>query len=459
MKLFVINASPKAKQSITLQHIRYFEKSHPEHEFEIIHIGKKISAYEQQPDLIHEVSKKIRQSDALIWCFPVYYALVPYQLKRFIELLFKHYGRDAFKGTYATGFTTSINFFDHTAHNYVQGISEDLGFSYIDSFSAHMNDFFDTGQRKKMDTFFSWFTRIISQKLAVPKKYNYQPRWPISYNPDFSRIKENVPLASKTLVLTDEQDGDQNLAGMTQMFAHISGQTIITKNIRDVEMKNGCLGCCTCGYDNTCVQNDGYTRFYNEHLKSADTIIIAGSIKDHYLSAIWKKFFDRSFFNGHVPVLKGKRLGFIISGPLTQLQNLRETLEALSQGWHMKSIDIVTDEYASSDEITRQITAFAQKLQIAEQTGLEFGPRFYQVGGGKIFRDFIFNMTGVFQADHQYYKKMGMYDTFPQRQIRNRMQDAVFSLFMSAKPVRKKIHQRFISSMVAPYKKVMARKE
>lgn len=458
MKLIVINASPKEENSITLQHIRYFQQEHPEHSFEIIHIGKKTAVFEKKPDLVCEIAGKIKQADALIWCFPVYYALVPSQQKRFIELLFEHCGRDFFKGTYTTSFTTSINFFDHTAHNYMQGVCEDLGFMYVDSFSAHMDDFFAAGERKKMNNFFSWFTTVVSQNLAVPKKYNYQPRQNISYKPDFGLATDTVLLKSKTVVLTDEQDSDQNLNRMTQMFDHVTGGTVTIKNIHDIDIKHGCLGCCTCGYDNTCIQKDGYGRFYNDTLKSADTIIIAGSIKDHYLSARWKKFFDRSFFNGHVPVLKGKRLGFIISGPLTRLQNLRETLEALSQGWHMKSIDIVTDEYASSNDITGQITAFAHKLAIAEQTGLDFGAKFYQVGGGKIFRDFIYNMTAVFRADHIFYKKIGMYHTFPQRQLKKRYQNALFSLFVAIKPVRKKIHHKFIPGMVAPYIKVLKKR-
>ena len=40
MKISVINGSPKAKQSITLQHIHYFVKENPGHEFEIINVAK-----------------------------------------------------------------------------------------------------------------------------------------------------------------------------------------------------------------------------------------------------------------------------------------------------------------------------------------------------------------------------------------------------------------------------------
>jgi multimeric flavodoxin WrbA len=225
--------------------------------------------------------------------------------------------------------------------------------------------------------------------------------------------------------------------------------------IKNKLMKKGCLGCCTCGYDNTCIQRDDFSQFFNSHLKTADIIIIAGTIRDHYLSSTWKKFFDRSFFNGHAPVLMDKRLGFIISGPLSQIQNLREILEVFGDNWHMKSAGLVTDEHRTSEEITTHIRAFASELKLTDEQNLEFGDRFYRVGGQKIFRDFIFNTSAVFRADHLFYKKMGVYQDFPQRKIKKRISNAIFSIFVAIKPMRKKIHQKFIQGMVAPYKKVL----
>ncbi len=326
MKFIVINASPKTKHSITLQHLLYIEKQHPEHQFEYIHIANKIPVYEKKEALFNSVIQKINESDAIIWSFPVYYALVPSQLKRFIELIFERCPNTPFKGKYTTSFTTSINFFDHTAHNYMQGVCESLGFNYVDSYSAHMNDFFKSEEREKMKNFFKWFTEFIDRRIPTQKKYNILNPDLVSYQPDIEAIPAiTEPIStSKVLLLTDERSGDTNLTNMTQVLTHLLGMTVEKKNIYQINLKNGCLGCCTCGYDNVCVQKDGFTQFFNENVKTADVIIIAGSIKDHYLSAQWKKFFDRSFFNGHAPVLKGKRIGFVISGNLSQLQNLRE---------------------------------------------------------------------------------------------------------------------------------------
>ena len=89
-------------------------------------------------------------------------------------------------------------------------------------------------------------------------------------------------------------------------------------NLHDLNMKGGCLGCCQCGYDNTCIYNDGYVDFFKSKLVPADIIIMAGSVPDRYLSSTWKQFFDRSFFNGHTPSLKGKQIGFVMQVPSTR---------------------------------------------------------------------------------------------------------------------------------------------
>ncbi|MDA8134926.1 MAG: NAD(P)H-dependent oxidoreductase [Desulfobacteraceae bacterium] len=456
MNITVINGSPKTHQSITLQHIHLLEKENPDHRFEIIHIGNKIQALEKNPILLDEIVQKMQASDAVIFAFPVYYALVPSQLKRFFELLGERCEPGLFKGRYATSFSTSIRFFDHTAHNYVQAVCEDLEFSYVNGYSAHMDDFFHETERRKMLRFFNWFSEILTLKLLVQKKYF--PRTPglVVYDPDIPQDRTQGPSAhppSQVLVLTDETGADTNLNHMTRMFAAFCADRVTVKNIHGIDLKNGCLGCCTCGYDNTCVQKDGFGQFYDENLKPADVIIIAGSIRDHYLSSQWKKFLDRSFFNGHVPVLQGKRLGFIVSGPLSQTQNLRETLEAISETWHMKSFGMVTDEHGGRDEITARIRDFARILELAAEKDLDMGPRFYRVAGGKVFRDFIYLTSAVFRADHLFYKKTGFYKDFPQKQIKKRIFNALFYFSMSMAPVRKKIYEKFIQGMVAPYKK------
>ena len=454
MKISVINGSPKAKHSITLQHIHFLMKEIPDHEIEIINVANRIAKIDRDEALFDDIIEKMVQADAVIWSFPVYYALIPSQLKRFIELIYERCDPDIFKGKYTTSFTTSINFFDHTSHNYMQGVCEELGFLYVKSYSAHMNDFFHADKRDTMVTFYQWFIQMVEQKVAVNRKYDSHQGHAIVYEPGLVETKETT-VNQKILLLTDAKNEDANLANMVEVFKKTSAMQVDIKNIHDINMKNGCIGCCTCGYDNTCVQKDDYQQFYNDNLKKADIIIFAGTIRDHYLSATWKKFMDRSFFNGHVPVLMGKRIGFIISGPLSQRQNLREVLESHADSWHMKTCGFLTDEHRTSEEITRHITAFAKELVLANEQNLEFGDRFYRVAGKKLFRDFIYTSHAVFRADHIFYKKIGTYKDYPQRMLKKRVSNAVFKFFMSIKPIRKQIHAEFIPGMVAPYKKVL----
>ena len=456
MKISVINGSPKGNQSITLQHILYFKKENPNHDLDIINVSNQIDKIETDEALFEEIIDKMAGSDAVLWAFPVYYALVPSQMKRFIELIFERCRLGLFKGKYATSFTTSINFFDHTAHNYIQGVCEELGFLYVKSYSANMDDFFQEDSRDQMACFFKWFIQMVEQKVPVTRKYGIEHPVAVSYEPG-PVDDTHVTAYQRILLLTDAKNEDTNLIHMVDVFRKSSPMAVEIKNIHDIDIKHGCLGCCTCGYDNTCRQKDGFTQFFTDHLKTADILIIAGTIKDHYLSSTWKKFFDRSFFNGHVPVLMGKRLGFIISGPLSRLQNLGETLELLGEMWHMKSSGIVTDEHLTSEEITTHIRAFAKELELASDRNLEFGSRFYRVGGMKIFRDFIFNASAVFRADHKFYKAFGFYKDFPQRKLKKRFSNAVFSCLLFFKPLRKNINKDFIPGMVAPYKKMLDR--
>jgi hypothetical protein len=295
---------------------------------------------------------------------------------------------------------------------------------------------------------------MVDQRVAVNRKYNIRYKDTLTYEPGDVEPKD-INCSQKILLLTDNKKEGTNLAIMVDVFKKVCSMEVDVKNIHDINMNNGCIGCCTCGYDNTCAQKDGYQQFYNDNLKKADIIIFAGSIKDHYLSSTWKKFIDRSFFNGHVPVLMDKRLAFIISGPLSQMQNLREVLESHAENWHMKTCGFVTDEHRSSDEITSHIVAFAKEIELALEQDLEFGARFYAVAGRKLFRDFVYATRSVFRADHIFYKKIGAYKDFPQRNFKKRVSNVIFGLFLSIKPIRKQIHTKFIQGMVAPYKKML----
>jgi hypothetical protein len=66
------------------------------------------------------------------------------------------------------------------------------------------------------------------------------------------------------------------------------------------------------------VQKDGFADFYNHRVKLSGFIMFVGTIKGRYLISRWKTFYDRAFFWNHTPLLVGKQIAYIISGPLSQ---------------------------------------------------------------------------------------------------------------------------------------------
>ena len=102
MNIIVLNGSPKGDNSVTLQYVNYLAKLHPQHTFQALHVAQRLRRIEQEPAAFSEVIEQVRQADAVIWSFPLYYMLVHGHYKRFIELIFERGAQDAFAGKYAT---------------------------------------------------------------------------------------------------------------------------------------------------------------------------------------------------------------------------------------------------------------------------------------------------------------------------------------------------------------------
>lgn len=126
MNIIVLNGSPKGELSVTLQSVAYLAKLYPQHEFTVHHIAQRVRRLEKDRAAFDEVIRQIRSSDAVLWAFPLYILHVHANYKRFIELVSERHVQDAFAGKYAASLSTSIHFFDHTAHNYIHGICDDL---------------------------------------------------------------------------------------------------------------------------------------------------------------------------------------------------------------------------------------------------------------------------------------------------------------------------------------------
>ncbi|MFA5267980.1 MAG: NAD(P)H-dependent oxidoreductase [Methanoregula sp.] len=454
MKICVLNGSPKGKDSVTMQYVRFLELAFPAHTFVIENVGMRIALLESQEKEFSRVIESVETADAVLFATPVYYMLVPAQMKRFIELVFMRNASGAFTGKFAASLTTSIHFFDHTANDYLHAIAEDLGMNWAGSFMAEMEDLLREKNQEDLILFAGDFFQTVLCKPAVQRTFP-----PLAFDTPLYRsgpIPMPFDTAGKTVVILSDAAPGSNLEKMVTRAASCFGRAASIVPLDEAAMKGGCLGCCRCAFDNTCVYTDGFRAFFEETILPADIIILAGPIKDRYLSWKFKQFFDRSFYRGHVPYMTGKQVGFLIEGPLAQCGTLREILAVFPamQGGNLAGI--VTDETPVSALAEARIDSLCEHCIRLSSSGYIAPAGFPVVGGHKIFRDAIWaEMRAVFKADHTWYKEHGMYD-FPHNDLRKRVKTTLLSLFLSIPRIRKQAEKEMPKHIIEPFARVFA---
>ncbi|WDV45800.1 NAD(P)H-dependent oxidoreductase [Clostridiaceae bacterium M8S5] len=457
MKIIVLNGSPKGKTSVTMQYINYIQKKFEQHELKIINISQRINNIEKNRKVFDNVINDIKSSDGIIWAFPLYVFTIHSNYQRFIELIFERNVKDVFKNKYTCLLATSIHFYDHTAINYMNSICDDLDMNYVDYFSPYMRDLQKEYTRKNLLMYAQNFFDIITNKSTTIKNYSKVNYNPISYIPEITQNKINT-LNKKVIIVVDSLE-DTNLKNMIDKFKNSFADNIELVNLKnDVSIIGGCLGCLQCGYNYKCIYEgkDDFIDFYNNKLKTADIIVFAGAIKYRHLSSTWKKFFDRGFFNTHTPSLSGKQMGFIISGALNQIPNLRQILEAYTQWQRSNLAGFITDEYDTSREIDTHLYDFACNLIKFSSMNYSRPATFLGVAGNKIFRDEVWGRIRFpFIADHKAYKAMNVYD-FPHKDYKSRLMNFIFILMSKFPSIRKEIYtNKMKASMIEPLKKVV----
>jgi multimeric flavodoxin WrbA len=453
MKILVLSGSPKGDKSVTLLYLRYIEKHAREHEFRVLHLGKEIGRLEKDKEYLGEILGSARECDAFIWCFPIYVTLVPYQMKRFIELILEHESRDAFKGKYATALTTSIHFFDHVAHRYVRGICEDLGMEYIEGYSADMQDLLIPESRGELRKFGRFFIQACQERWVTGRETSTLPPPSPPYEPGPVQEAPKREIG-KVVLFSDARDEDTSLRNMIDVFVKKLGSPVEVVDINALDMKGGCLSCYRCAWNNECVYKDDFVETYKSKLIPADIVIYGGSLRDRFLSSRWKMFMDRSFFNGHRPILGGKQLGYVLSGPLNQVPELREILEGMAQNGGASLAGIITDEERDAERLTGQIEGFVQKIIWMSREKMKKPSTFLGVGGHMIFRDMISMGGWFFRADHLYYKHHGLYD-YPWKDPRKKLQSTFMSLLTAFPGSREMLYKEAAQKMLEPFLKVI----
>jgi multimeric flavodoxin WrbA len=433
------------------------EKKFPGNSFQVFNIAHDIRKIETDETIFRGMIDEMKDADCILWAFPLYYFLVAAQYKRFIELIWEKGVEDAFKGKYTAALSTSIHLFDHMAHNYIHAICDDLEMKFLGSYSADMYDLLKETEQKRFLQFSKHLLEGIKKSVSTVREFPSLQTYEFQYEPG-DRAQPVDPGGRQVLILNDCESGQTNLLRMVDKLKNsfLGGAKVV--NLYDITIKGGCLGCIRCGYDNTCVYEgkDEFTDFFKETVKKAPIIVFAGTIRDRYLSSRWKLFFDRSFFNNHTPYLMGKQVGFLISGPLSQIPNLRQIFEGYVELQQGNLAGIVTDEYRNSSEIDTLIGGLAHHLERYADSGYVKPSTFLGVGSHKIFRDDIYGrLRFPFQADHAYYRKSGAYD-FPQKDFKARVISAFLILLTKIPAMRKEIYnKKIMEEMVKPLRKLV----
>jgi multimeric flavodoxin WrbA len=457
MKIAVLNGSPKGEISVTVQYIKFIQKKFPDHEFKLLHVSHDILKLEKDPAHFQAIIDEVKKSDGVIWAFPLYVFLVASQYKRFIEMIWEKGAEGAFKDKYTCVLSTSIHFFDNTAHNYMRGICDDLDMKYTEFFSADMDDIFLDDSRRILLKWVSDFLSAIENKLPTARAFAPLTHAKFDYKPGKADSKvDNTGV--KVRVLADIEDPKSNIAAMVQRFSGAFQEKIEVFNIRDIDIKGGCLGCIQCGFDNICIYKDGYVDFVNSHMRGQDVTVFASEVKDRFLSARFKMFWDRGFFNGHVPLQTGIQVGFLVSGPLSQLANLQEVMQAMAEMGDNNYAGVVADESGNSPQVDSLIDDLARKCVDYSRQKYLRPKTFLGVGGHKIFRDAIWSrMRFPFDADYRYYESHGLFD-FPQQDKRY-LEFSEQMIKMIQDPKMREIVRKMIKTeMLKGYQKIVETK-
>ncbi len=458
MNIAILNGSPKKDVSVTMQFIKFLELSFPEHNFRYVHASHYCGKMEKDEKYFDGVMDVIAQADAVLWAFPLYYLLVQSQYKRFIELIFERGRMEVFRDKYAAALSTSIHFFDHTAHNYIRGICDDMEMRYVDFFPAKMHDLNSGDKRKALIYFFTRFISHAQRNLPAERAFSPLRDHDFKYVPGAMETATGTVGGKAAVVAVYDHDRPNVETLARRMASQFSRCELV--DVGSLKMGH-CLGCLKCGFDNRCAYDgkDEFIPVLKERILTADIIVFALGMKDRYFTHTWQRYLERNFVNTHMPVLKGKQVAFLVSGPLSQNANAREILQGYAETMGAHLVSILSDETRDSEKIDAMICSLAEDMERGAREMVVRPHTFLGDGGKKIFRDDIAGgLRFVFQGDHRYYKKHGMYD-FPHKKRGMAVLISALILLSKLPFLRKRVRDNMKTMMLKPYERVLANVE
>ncbi len=385
------------------------------------------------------------RAEVLLFSYPVYTFLAPYQLHRFIELMKTHGARVA--GKPATQITTSKHFYDITAHRYIQDNVQDLGMHFLRGLSADMDDLTTRKGQQEAENWFRHFLWSAEHGYFEPE----QPRRPAVPSVPVTVPQEQFQgKPGDVVIIADLRPEDTQLAGMISRFRTKLPYATRVVNLQEYPFQGGCLGCFRCAVSGKCVYKDGFDEFLRNQIQTADSMVYAFSIRDHSMGSRFKMYDDRQFCNGHRTVTIGMPVAYLISGNYSQESNLQTVIEGRAQVGSNILSGVATDEVDTDAAIDRLAEELTYSL-----THKNTGPQnFLGVGGMKIFRDLIYQMRGFMRADHKFFKSHGQYD-FPQKKWAQSLAMYAVGAMIANPKIQAKAGSKMTEGMLMPYKKVL----
>lgn len=428
MKILVLNGSPKGNDSITLQSVLFLQKKFSNDTFTVLNVGLQIKSFEK--DFTRAIDA-INDAELILFSYPVYTFIAPYQLHRFIELMKENISLLKLEGKYVTQLSTSKHFYDVTAQNYIEENCQDMKLTVLEGLSADMEDLTrKRGQQELLD-----FWRYNHFQIDYAKNKDQ-----FSYNSDKSKYK--------VAIVTNAEKSDEKLLSRIAEFQNNFPYETKVFNVAEYPFAAGCLGCLKCAASGKCIHKDKFTDVLREQIVPCDATIYAFTIKDHSMGASFKIYDDRQFCNGHRTLSMDKPVGYIVNGDLSQEYNLQTVLKARASVGHNILVHIATEK---SD----QIKILSDKLTYLLNNPVVKPQNFYGIGGMKIFRDLIYVMGGMMKADYSFYKSKGFFNDLPTKQKKTRFFMKLVGFMMSNEKIMKKAGNKISEGMLMPYKKVL----
>lgn len=453
MKIAVLNGSPKGKYSVTLQTANYLAACDKDTVFQFFNIGQEIKKL-QQAEYFTKVVEEILSADAVLFCYPVYTFLVPYQLHRFIEQLKNSSFVKSFEGKFAFQISTSKHFYDTTAMKFIEENCFDLKMKVLPSLTADMDDLLTEKGRMQAKSFYNGIKFDIQNNIFSSK--DIEKTYIRSYNRVENKLNASLIDMQKsdkfdTVILTDNTSLSGSLYEMIMEFQEVYPYKTRLVNIDEFKFAGGCLGCFTCASDGKCVYKDGFEDFLRGTVQRANAFVYAFTLRDHSMGSSFKLFDDRQFCNGHRPMTIGAPIGYLVSGNYSTESNVQTVIEGRAAVGQNYFAGIACDNSLSPTESIHNMSA---RLAFALENNLIPTTNFLGVGGNKIFRDLIYVMGGLMRADYRFYKTHGLFD-FPQKQRATRFKMKLVGSMMANAKLRQRMKGNMNKYIIMPYEKVI----